>query len=295
MSENEIIKGNKKSDSVSTRSILKRIIISIIFLPFILLITRKGGLYFLVLVTILIISGLWEFYRMVEAKGIKPSKLTGITAGIIIPFYVFFSKGKTDNLLFLLVIIFIAVMIIELGRGKRDYALYHISVTIFGVLYVGLLGSYLLMLRELPISMNLDYKNGFLFVILVFILTWCYDSGAYTLGTIAGRHKLFPGISPGKTLEGAFGGLLLSIIGILVAREYIFSSITIWEAVGLAVIGSVVSQLGDLVESMIKRDVNIKDSSNTIPGHGGILDRFDSMLFNAPVIYYILKYFLLEG
>ncbi|HMA76110.1 MAG TPA: phosphatidate cytidylyltransferase [Candidatus Krumholzibacteriaceae bacterium] len=295
MSENKIIKDNNKKNSVSNRSILKRIIISIIFLPFILLITRKGGLYFLVLITILITSGLWEFYRMVEAKGIKPSKLIGITCGIIIPFSVFFSKGKADTLLFLLVIIFIAVMIIELGRGKRNYALYHISVTIFGVLYVGLLGSYLLMLRELPVSMNLDYKNGFLFVILVFILTWCYDTGAYTFGKIAGRHKLFPSVSPGKTLEGALGGVLLSCFGILVAREYILPFITIWEAVGLAVVGSVVSQLGDLVESMIKRDVNIKDSSNTIPGHGGILDRFDSMLFNAPAIYYILKYFILKG
>jgi phosphatidate cytidylyltransferase len=293
MSENEITKKDNPDNSGKIWSIIKRVIISVIFVPCIVIIARRGGVYFLILVTILILAGLWEFFRMVEAKGLKPYIFIGISGGTLLPLSIFFFNGRYTN--FLLVVIFLAIMISELVRGKKGFALYHISITLFGILYVGWMGSFLVRLRELPILINLDYKSGFLFVIMVFILTWCYDTGAYTFGMIAGKHKLFPSISPGKTVEGAIGGVLLSIIGILVAREYIFSFLNIWEAVGLAIAASVFGQLGDLVESMIKRDVRIKDSSNTIPGHGGVLDRFDSILFNAPVIYYILKYFIIDG
>lgn len=294
MSENKAEKLENPDHKLKKHSIIKRVIIAVIFLPCIVIIARRGGLYFLSLVTLMIFAGLWEYYRMVETKGLKPYKLIGIAGGTLLPFYIYFFNGKYANGL-LLLITFLAITISELGRKKREFALYHISVTLFGMLYVGWLGSYLVMLRELPIQINLDYKNGFLFVILVFVLTWCYDTGAYILGMIAGKHKLFPDISPGKTVEGAIGGVVLAIIGILVARKYVFNFLNLWEAVGLAFVASVMGQLGDLVESMIKRDINIKDSSNTIPGHGGILDRFDSILFNAPVIYYILRYFFLNG
>jgi phosphatidate cytidylyltransferase len=129
---------------------------------------------------------------------------------------------------------------------------------------------------------------------MVFTLTWCYDTGAYTFGKLFGRHKPFPSISPGKTVEGAVGGTLLSIAGILVVRRLMETHLGIFDAVVLAVLASVVGQLGDLVESMIKRDAKIKDSSTAIPGHGGILDRFDSLLFTAPLIYYVLRYFVLR-
>jgi len=294
MSENEIKKSDNSNHHKKKYSVIKRVIIVVIFLPCIVIIARRGGVYFLILVTLMIFAGLWEYYRMVETKGLKPYKLIGIAGGTLLPSYIYFFNGKHANGLLLLVT-FLAITISELGRKEREFALYHISVTLFGMLYIGWLGSYLVMLRELPVLINLDYKNGFLFVILVFVLTWCYDSGAYIFGMIAGKHKLFPSISPGKTVEGAIGGIVLSIIGILITRKYFFTFLNLWEAVGLALVASVMGQLGDLVESMIKRDIKIKDSSNTIPGHGGILDRFDSILFNAPVIYYILRYFFLNG
>jgi phosphatidate cytidylyltransferase len=144
------------------------------------------------------------------------------------------------------------------------------------------------------VTNNLDYSMGFMFLLVLFILTWAYDTGAYTVGIIAGRHKLIPSVSPGKTLEGTLGGLLLAVAAVLIARKYLLTFLGVWESVFLAFLASMVGQLGDLVESMIKRDVKAKDSSTAIPGHGGILDRFDSMLFNAPVIYYMLKFFILE-
>ena len=173
-------------------------------------------------------------------------------------------------------------------------AVYHISVTIFGVFYVAWLGSHLILLRELPHLKGLDYSLGFSFVIVVFVLTWCYDTGAYAIGRLFGRHKIFPRISPGKTLEGVFGGICFSIAGILITRLIVADYLTLLQAVALAVIASVIGQLGDLVESMIKRDVKIKDSSAAIPGHGGVLDRFDSLLFTSPLIYYFFMYFIID-
>jgi phosphatidate cytidylyltransferase len=268
--------------------IVKRIIASAIFIPCLIIIARRGGYYYLALINIMILIGLWEFYKMMEAKGLKPYKAMGIVSGLALSWYVFFQQGIYANLF--LSVIFIGIMVLELARKEKGLAVYHISVTVFGVFYIGWLGSHLILLRELPHIKGLDYSLGFSFVIVTFALTWCYDTGAYFVGSWLGKRKLFPSISPGKTLEGAIGGVLCSLVGILVARETIAPYLTIVQAVGLAIGASVVGQLGDLSESMIKRDVKIKDSSRTIPGHGGVLDRFDSLLFTAPLIYYVLKY-----
>jgi len=269
-------------------SVAKRVLASIIFIPCLIIIARRGGYYYLALIDIMIFIGLWEFYKMMEAKGLRPYKMMGILSGLALSWYVFFQQGIYSNLF--LSVVFIAIMVLELARREKGLAIYHISVTVFGVFYVAWLGSHLILLRELPHLKGLDYSLGFSFVIVTFTITWCYDTGAYFAGSWLGRHPLLPGVSPGKTLEGAIGGLLCSIIGILVARATIASYITPLEGLGLAFAASIIGQLGDLAESMIKRDVKIKDSSKTIPGHGGVLDRFDSLLFTAPLIYYVLKY-----
>jgi len=273
----------RKPDSVA-----KRFLASIIFIPCLVIIARRGGYYYLGLIDIMILIGLWEFYKMMEAKGLKPYKTMGILSGLVLSWYLFFQQGVYANLL--MSVIFMAIMVLELARKEKGLAVYHISVTVFGVFYVAWLGSHLILLRELPHLKGLDYSLGFSFVIVTFALTWCYDTGAYFIGSWFGRHQIVPSISPGKTIEGALGGVLCSIIGIFVARATIAPYITPVEAVGLGVVASIVGQLGDLCESMIKRDVRIKDSSKTIPGHGGVLDRFDSLLFTAPLIYYFLKY-----
>ncbi len=274
-----------------TGSIGKRLLASAIFLPCLIIIARRGGFYYLALIDIMILIGLWEFYRMMEAKGLRPYKAIGILSGLALSWYFFFQQGIYAN--FFLNIVFLAVMALELARREKGMAVYHISVTIFGVFYVAWLGSHLILLRELPHLKGLDYSLGFSFVVVVFVLTWCYDTGAYTIGRLFGKHKIFPSISPGKTLEGAFGGAAFSIAGILIARMIVAEYLSILQAIVLAATASVVGQLGDLVESMIKRDVKIKDSSDAIPGHGGVLDRFDSLLFTSPLIYYFFRYFIL--
>ncbi len=276
----------------SGNSVVKRILASIIYIPCLIIIARRGGFYYLALIDIMILVGLWEFYKMMEAKGLRPYKAIGIISGLALSWYIFFQQGVYAN--FFLSIIFFLIMTLELVRKEKGLAVYHISVTIFGVFYVAWLGSHLILLRELPHLKGLDYSLGFSFVIVVFALTWCYDTGAFFIGSKFGKHQIFPRVSPGKTLEGAIGGIVFSIIGSLVARWLVAPYLSIIQAVGLALISSVVGQLGDLVESMIKRDVKIKDASTTIPGHGGALDRFDSLLFTAPLIYYFFKYFILE-
>ena len=273
-------------------SVTKRLLASAVYIPCLIIIAKRGGYYYLALIDIIILVGLWEFYKMMEAKGLRPYKAIGIISGLALSWYVFFQQGIYAN--FFLSIIFFLIMTLELVRKEKGLAVYHISVTIFGVFYVAWLGSHLILLRELPHLKGLDYSLGFSFVIVVFALTWCYDAGAFFVGTKFGRHKIFPSISPGKTLEGVIGGVAFSIIGSLIARWVVAPYLTIVQTVGLALISSVVGQLGDLVESMIKRDVRIKDASTTIPGHGGALDRFDSLLFTAPLIYYFFKYFILD-
>ena len=279
---------NKKKRS----SIAKRLIASAIYIPCLIIIAKRGGLYYVALIDIMILVGLWEFYKMMEAKGLRPYKAIGIISGIVLSWYIYFQQGIYAN--FFLSIIFFLIMTLELARKDKGLAVYHISVTIFGVFYVAWLGSHLILLRELPHLKGLDYSLGFSYVIVVFAMTWCYDSGAFFVGSKFGKHKIFPEISPGKTLEGAIGGVAFSIIGILIARWLVAPYLSIIQAVGLALVASVVGQLGDVVESMIKRDVKIKDASATIPGHGGALDRFDSLLFTAPLIYYFFKYFILD-
>jgi len=273
-------------------SVAKRVLASVIFLPCLFIIARRGGFYYLALIDIMILIGLWEFYKMMEAKGLRPYKALGILSGLALSWYVFFQQGVYAN--FFLSVIFIGIMTLELARREKGLAVYHISVTIFGVFYVAWLGSHLILLRELPHLKGLDYSIGFSFVMVVFVLTWCYDTGAFFVGMQFGKHQIFPKVSPGKTAEGVLGGVIFSIIGSLVVRLTLAPYLSVIHAVGLALISSVVGQLGDLVESMIKRDVKIKDASATIPGHGGVLDRFDSVLFTSPLIYYFFKYFILE-
>jgi phosphatidate cytidylyltransferase len=273
-------------------SLGKRVLAALIYVPCLIVITRRGGLYYLILVDIMILIGLWEFYKMMEAKGLRPYKGIGILCGLALSWYIYFRQGIYAN--FFLSIIFIGFMILELIRKEKGLAVYHVSVTIFGVVYVGWLGSHLILLRELPLQTGLDYSMGFSFVMILFVVTWFCDTGAYIVGRLVGRHKIFGTISPGKTLEGSIGGFIIAVAGMIAVRPLIAPYLSLVEAVLIAVIGAIVGQLGDLAESMIKRDVKIKDASSTIPGHGGVLDRFDSLLFTSPIIYYFFRYFILE-
>ena len=269
-------------------SVVLRILASIFFVPCFFIVTRKGGYHFLALVDLVIFIGMWEFYSIMETKGIRPYKGIGILCALALSWYVFFRNGIYANLFLTLALI--GIMCLELTRRNGRKAVDHLATTIFGVIYVSFLGSHLIMLRELPLSLNLDYGYGSSFVFLALIVTWSGDTGAYIVGMFAGRRPLLPRISEKKTKEGAVGGVVSSLVGAIVARYTFASFLVTWQAVAIGFIAAFIGQLGDLVESMIKRDAEIKDASATIPGHGGVLDRFDSLLFTSPLIYYFLKF-----
>ncbi|UCH82895.1 MAG: phosphatidate cytidylyltransferase [Candidatus Latescibacterota bacterium] len=274
--------------SFLTSSIFLRVAASVVFIPCVIVITNTGGYYFLLLINTVIFVGMWEFYRMMEAKGIRPYKMIGILCSLVLSWYVFFRNGMYAN--FFLTLVLLVLMCLELTRKETKMAIYHIAVTILGVIYIGFLGSHLIMLREFPLGLNLDYSMGGSFVLLAFILTWACDTGAYLVGSAIGKRKLIPRISGQKTREGSVGGFVFAVAAALVARETFAGYLELWHALALGAIAGVVGQLGDLFESMIKRDVDTKDTSEMIPGHGGVLDRFDSLLFTAPLIYYFIKF-----
>ena len=269
-------------------SIFLRIAASIVFIPCFIIITNTGGYHFLAFTNALIFVGMWEFYRMLEAKGTHPYKFIGIICGLVLSWYVFFRNGMYANLFLTLALI--TLMSLELTRRNAQNAVYHISSTVFGVIYVAFLGSHLILLREYPLTISLDYGMGASFVFLAVVVTWAGDTGAYIVGSILGRHPLIPRVSGKKTKEGSLGGLIFSIGGALVAKLTFAPYLELWQALLLGLIAGVVGQLGDLFESLVKRDLDVKDTSATIPGHGGILDRFDSLLFTAPLTYYFMKF-----
>jgi len=273
-------------------SIFLRIAASVVFIPCFVIITNVGGYHFLLLIDAVIFVGMWEFYRMMEAKGIRPYKLIGIFCALVLSWYVFLRNGVYANLFLTLVLV--ALMCMEITRKETKTATAHIATTILGVMYIGFLGSHLIMLREHPLRINLDYGYGASFVFLAFVLTWAGDTGAYLVGAAFGRRPLIPRISAKKTREGSVGGIVFALAAALIARETFASYLETWHALVLGLLAGVIGQFGDLFESLIKRDAEIKDTSDMIPGHGGVLDRFDSLLFTAPLIYYFLAFVVFD-
>jgi phosphatidate cytidylyltransferase len=286
------IPDNSDRRSLLDSSIVLRVLASIVFIPCFIIITRRGGYHLVALIDIVIFIGMWEFYAMMEGKGIRPYRGIGILCGVALSWYVYFRAGVYANMFLTLALM--AIMGMELTRRDTKMAVYHISTTVFGVIYVAFLASHIVLLRELPLLIDVPYRFGSSFVFLAFVVTWSSDTGAYFIGTLFGKHPLLPRVSEKKTREGAVGGVIFAVLGALVARATFAPYLSPGQAVLLGVLGALVGLAGDLVESMMKRDVDIKDASGTIPGHGGVLDRFDSLLFTAPLIYYILKFYIFK-
>ncbi len=273
-------------------SMVLRVLAAIVFIPCFIIITWRGGYHFLALVDIVIFIGLWEFYGMMEAKGIRPYKAIGILSGLALSWYVYFHNGVYANLL--LTVGLLAIMTLELTRRDGRDAIYQISTTVLGVFYVAFLASHLVLLRELPLNVGLDYSRGSSFVFLAFVVTWACDTGAYVVGTSWGKHPLLPRVSAKKTVEGSVGGLVFAVAGAILAKYTFAQYLGIWQAIVLGLAAGCIGQIGDLVESMIKRDADVKDTSGLIPGHGGVLDRFDGLLFTTPLMYYYLKFVVFQ-
>lgn len=274
------------------RALVRRVAAGVVFLPLFILVTRAGNFAFLAFVDLFIFLGMLEFYGMMRAKGMHPYRAIGIASGLTLSTYMFFRSGLYAN--FFLTFVIIAIMGLELTRRDNRRAVYHVATTIFGVVYVAWLGSHLVLLRELPWLIERDYSLGASFVFLAFAVTWSADTGAYLVGSLVGRRPLLPRVSRNKTWEGAIGGVAFAMLAGWVASLTFAPYLPPAWAVVLGAVAAMVGLLGDLFESMLKRDAEIKDTSHVIPGHGGVLDRFDSLLFTVPLIYYFLKFVIFQ-
>jgi phosphatidate cytidylyltransferase len=183
----------------------------------------------------------------------------------------------------LLFIIAATLLCYLLSKHDLSRSLVDVSVLIFGMLYIGYTLGHLLLIRALP--------DGIFLVFFVILVTWAGDTGAYYTGVSMGRTPLAPRISPNKTVEGLLGGCLLAVVIALIARAWFLPSFTIIDALVLGVMLTVAGLVGDLSESMFKRGAGVKDSGGLIPGHGGMLDRLDSLLLTAPTYYYYVTLF----
>ncbi len=274
------------------KNILLRVLWGLFFIPALILIAYEGRFYFLILTELGIGIGVYEFYKILEARGLKPYKFLGTLAALLIGWTAYYTSYFFTFLVLTSLILILSVS--ELTRKTAEGAIFHMSTTVFGIFYVAWLMSHLVQLRELPRFLHLNYKLGMGYALLPFLIAWTNDTFAFIGGVCYGKHKLIPRISPGKTWEGTITGLIFTVVATFLFKEYCASYLSIFDCVILSVVGSILGLIGDLVESLLKRDVDIKDTSGAIPGHGGVLDRFDSVLFVAPFVYYYLRSFVLK-
>jgi len=235
---------------------------------------------FVLLVCVTTLLALREFYAMALPTGRLPEQTLALAAGAgLVPL---FGAGRPDLLLGALVLLVLAFAVIFLLRFRDlTTVVQQLALLFLGFLYLPLLLGHLAMLRALPLGRE--------WVFLVLLLVMASDTAAYFTGVTLGKRKLYPAISPNKSVEGAIGGLVGSLAGTFLARVWFFPALDVADCLFLGAGIGVLAQLGDLFESMLKRSFGVKDSGTLIPGHGGILDRLDSLLFAfAPTYYYAL-------
>jgi phosphatidate cytidylyltransferase len=263
-----------------------RILVSVVAIPALVLMAYFGSVYFLSFV--LLISGIsfYEFSVMAKQKGAN----VNINAGILAVIFLVINQYRfIFNQYHFLIVLFVLLLILELFRNNGS-AILNLGATLLGVFYLGIFGSTLIGIREFYPDVNgLYYNSGYL-IISIFASIWICDSAAFFGGTALGKNKLFPRVSPNKSWEGAIFGFVFAILAMILAKHLVLDFLSLKDAVAIGFITGTIGQIGDLAESLLKRDAGVKDSSNLIPGHGGIFDRFDSLLFSAPVIYLYLTY-----
>ncbi|TBR15068.1 phosphatidate cytidylyltransferase [bacterium] len=254
----------------------ERLVSSVLLISAIVLILFVDWLVGIVIV-LLTIAGLYEFFTMVEKKGISIYKYFGIVMGAIIPLSIVYRFELTRNWeFFFIVLALLFLIIMQFRRRQNSGTVVGISVTMFGILYISWFLSFMIKIRYL--------HNGFGLLVTLLLVTKLGDIGAYLIGSRFGKTPLMPRISPKKSVEGSIGGLIFSILGAFACKSFLPLSYLYLAFVGLFL--GVLGQLGDLSESLMKRDCQIKDSGNLFPGMGGILDLIDSLLFTAPVFYF---------
>ncbi len=265
----------------------KRVIVSLIGVPLILVASYLGGYYFFAFVSIISLLSFHEFSLLVKQKGANTNLFFG---GLIIFVFLLNQFLKLIDPFALIVSSSLLLLTIELFRNNGS-AILNLGSTFLGIFYIGIFSASLISLREFfPAGDDFNLSGAYL-IISIFASIWLGDSAAYYGGINFGRHKLFPRVSPKKTWEGAIFGFAFSVATIILAKVIVLNFLSWIDVFAIGIIIGTIGQIGDLVESMLKRDSSTKDSSALIPGHGGFFDRFDSLFFSAPAIWIYFNFF----
>lgn len=270
-----------------------RVLTAVVVLPFLIasIILPVLLWLFVAMAAAALTLGLFEFYRLAKRRDMKPNVVAMYLAGAaIFTVFLFNESNEFVNVLLLqailLVLIIGTLVAATFQEVNFEKMIASCGATILGVLYVALLGSHLVAVRTGFNPTLSTHLLSFFFLILMGA-----DIGAYYTGRLLGKHKLAPKISPGKTWEGVAGGIVAALAMATVAHFWFFRELPLKWALSLAAVMTVLGVLGDLAESALKRGAGAKDAANLLPGHGGILDRLDSLLFNAPLIYYFGRFY----
>lgn len=264
---------------------LSRILIAIVGIPLLVYLLYTGGFPLFLFTEVIVLIGVHEFYQMAEIGGKKPNKIIGMITAFLIPLAVYLDQAKilavgTETVISLGII---AVMTLRVLKNRVENASTDIGETLVGALYPAVLFSHCILISYLP--------NGGKWLVTAQVMVWVCDSFAYFTGLAIGRkifNRGFNSISPKKSIEGSIGGTVATILSLWIMDKYLGLVPDRMSLITVIIFGlfiSAVAQIGDLGESMFKREFKVKDSGTILKGHGGILDRFDSMLFVAPVMY----------
>lgn len=237
-------------------------------------------------------AGLFEFYSLTKKLELKADAAAGYMSSVLL-FFLFLVDAPAkapDMLLAALALIILGTLISQTFRFQKDFSkmLTGVGVTLLGIFYIAFLGGFLVAMRTGFESRPYlsTHLLGFFFLVI-----FGSDAGAYFAGKALGKHKLVPTISPGKTVEGLIGGVIAAAGFGALATFWFFPELPLKFSIPLAVVMAIVGVLGDLAESAIKRGAGAKDAASILPGHGGLLDRLDSLLFNAPILYYFARFY----
>jgi len=257
-----------------------RTLINVIGIPAILYLLWRGGLGFALFIFLVMIIGLDEFYRMNTNERQSPVKLTGyIFTGLMAAYYFWLPAITLLQGLSLLACFIIISLFIEMGRDKLNPTR-NMGITVLGIMYVPVLLGSVIALR------NLDTIYSTYFTVSMVVAIWICDSVAFIFGMKWGQKKIFPRVSPNKSWVGSIAGLVSTFIVFYVLRvQGILPDLTLLDVAVFSIIAGFFGQVGDFAESLLKRDVGVKDSGKLLLGHGGVLDRFDSITFASPLTY----------
>ena len=264
-----------------------RTIINVIGIPVITYLLWQGGLLFALFVLLVMMIGINEFYRLTTTKDQSPIKIFGYIFTIIFAGYYYMLPNRLtgEPLSYLLSTLMVILFLMEMRRNIK-YSTKNIAITVLGVMYVPLLLGSLIALR------NLDSAHSTNFTICMILSIWICDSSAYVFGLKWGKKKILPRISPNKSWVGSVAGLSSAFFIFFIFKEQgLLPYISSIDILVLALISGFFGQAGDFAESLIKRDLGVKDSGTMLLGHGGVLDRFDSIIFSSPLTYTYLTLF----